>query len=320
MGCWNATCNVTNLPIYAGEKIVLIPLAKVKEECEFNVCYPADVFIPFGLPIIGEYDEYGGIEKVQTNEENKRHLMEDFNYFYQNSSSIDRAYKLAEKDEDFEAFVKNILCCHGGCYIKSNSSLHMDGMIEINYMMIHYGVYEMMLNEIANRKPYSCKENMLTKLSERIAGNIDKTKKTLKIHNDTKAEALSMGENGNKMFALAEAMIFNTYYDFVKENVDIGMLNPCAASWINVVRKMIDEYDKELLQEFVNMHLFARALSCLRKGFLCDSGAGSQSEETKMHYLVAKWTINHIRDISKEFEQYNDGTISPTGVRETFFM
>ena len=29
MGCWNATCNVTNLPIRFGEKVVLIPLAKV---------------------------------------------------------------------------------------------------------------------------------------------------------------------------------------------------------------------------------------------------------------------------------------------------
>ena len=80
MGCWNATCNVTNLPICVGEKVVLIPLAKVKDDCDFNACYPTDVFVPFALPLIGEYDDYGAIENIQTTDENKKHLLNDFNY------------------------------------------------------------------------------------------------------------------------------------------------------------------------------------------------------------------------------------------------
>ena len=83
MGCWNATCNVSNLPIFWGDKVVLIPLVKVSsKETKFNPCYPTDNFIPLGFPIFGEYDDYGRLENTHTSAWNESHLRQ-FKYYFE---------------------------------------------------------------------------------------------------------------------------------------------------------------------------------------------------------------------------------------------
>ena len=321
MGCWNATCNVTNLPIYVGEKVVLIPLAKVKDDCDFNACYPTDVFVPFALPLIGEYDDYGAIENVQTTDENKKHLLNDFNYFYGRNDGCNTEYEVAEKYEDFERFVSQVLCCHGGCYIKTNSSLHKNGMVEINYMMIHYDAYMLMVDEIANRKPYGSSANMRETLTNKILEKIAKAREDI-ARVDVIKKDLECAEDKSKSIALTNALSFSTYLDFTREIFAIGMLNPCAVSWFSMAKKLIHEDDTDdLIAQFVDVQLFTKALSCLRKGYLCDSGAGSQSEETRIHYLIAQYVIKHIADIAEAHKEYDeDDTTSPYGVEETFFV
>ena len=66
MGHFNATCNLSNLPIFEGNKIVVIPLINVDDEASFNCCYPTDNFAPFAFPVFGEYNEYGGIIEPET--------------------------------------------------------------------------------------------------------------------------------------------------------------------------------------------------------------------------------------------------------------
>lgn len=322
MGCWNATCNVTNLPIHAGEKVVVIPLVKVKEECEFNTCYPTDVFVPFAMPLIGEYDEYGSIENITTFESNKTHLLKNFNYFYGKSDGVNRTYEPVEKTDDFELFVKSAICVHGGCYIKTNSMLHKNGMVETNFMMIHYEAYKIMVEEIAKRKPYDSKLNMREAITDYMVKKIAKSRENVLLHKKAMGEVKNTS-NEEKVNALMEAMTFDIYRDLAKETFALGMLNPCSIAWIGFAKELIEnENTNELLKQAVDMRLFTKALSCLRKGYLCDSGAGSQSEETRMHYLIAKFVMKHLRDYANEWnaENTDEYKISSHGERETFFM
>lgn len=80
MGCWNATCNISNLPIYAGDDIVLILLMQTTQNVEFNVCYPTDNFVPYAFPIFGKYDDYGGIEEIEVFPENEK-LIRSYQFF-----------------------------------------------------------------------------------------------------------------------------------------------------------------------------------------------------------------------------------------------
>ena len=66
MGCWNATCGLTQLPILHGEKVLLYIL-KPTDHREQGRCYPDELFKPYFLPIKGQYNDYGGIEKVEKN-------------------------------------------------------------------------------------------------------------------------------------------------------------------------------------------------------------------------------------------------------------
>jgi len=65
MGCWNETCALSSLPIQEGEEIVLVLL---REPClpDFHNLYK-----PIFLPIIGTYNNYGGIENIQDTESSK---------------------------------------------------------------------------------------------------------------------------------------------------------------------------------------------------------------------------------------------------------
>ncbi len=62
MGCWNETCMVSNLPICAGDRVVIIPIIENKSG-DIGV-YSTDYWAPF-LPFVrGEYDDYGSIENA----------------------------------------------------------------------------------------------------------------------------------------------------------------------------------------------------------------------------------------------------------------
>lgn len=61
MGSWSVSCGISNIAITAGNKCVLVPLRKNNQD------YGYFEYIPAILPIFGEYNDYGGIEKIEKN-------------------------------------------------------------------------------------------------------------------------------------------------------------------------------------------------------------------------------------------------------------
>lgn len=61
MGSWSVSCGISNIAITAGNKCVLVPLRKNNQD------YGYFEYIPAMLPIFGEYNDYGGIEKIEKN-------------------------------------------------------------------------------------------------------------------------------------------------------------------------------------------------------------------------------------------------------------
>lgn len=71
MGSWSVYCGISRITITAGRKCVFLPLIESKH---YSGDY--DKYIPATLPIFGEYDDYGGIEGIEENENTK--IIEDF--------------------------------------------------------------------------------------------------------------------------------------------------------------------------------------------------------------------------------------------------
>src|SRR4051812_34258342 len=67
MGCFNATCMVSNLPIAYGDQIVMLVLSRNKwaGHPKLDLLHVTEEWGIVGFPFFGKYDDYGGIEEVE---------------------------------------------------------------------------------------------------------------------------------------------------------------------------------------------------------------------------------------------------------------
>lgn len=279
MGCWNATCNVSNLPIFWGDKVVLIPLVKVSSEhTKFNPCYPTDNFIPLGFPIFGEYDDYGRLENAHTTRWNEAHLRQ-FKYYFENCDDDAEKYRPVELRDDFNEFVGQVLCCHEGCYIDINNKyFHPDGKAMVTYMMIHQDIYDALLSEMANRTPY----NHDCRLHDALMQKLDKQLVELLDDCPCKEDCL-------------KPEIYDAFVGIMLNNVCskvFGYDNYFHQRfiWKDLARILVSDTESrhQMLSYIAEMKTWTLVLSYLRKGYLSDSGGGSQSGEMKLHLVLAQ--------------------------------
>ncbi len=68
MGCWNATCGLTRLPIHPGDPVVLFPLLLENAPTRLGLgggfSETTDLAQPLSVGIRGEYNDYGGIDSL----------------------------------------------------------------------------------------------------------------------------------------------------------------------------------------------------------------------------------------------------------------
>ena len=96
MGCWRATCGLSNLPIKENDEVVAFLL---KETSLGNLrggqfCSINDLFMPISAPIIGKYDGYGCLKNI--NEKYKDLILEQVRSFFKEEALDD---KLLIKEE-----------------------------------------------------------------------------------------------------------------------------------------------------------------------------------------------------------------------------
>ncbi len=299
MGCWNATCNVSNLPIFWGDKVVLIPLVKVSsKETKFNPCYPTDNFIPLGFPIFGEYDDYGRLENTYTSAWNEAHLRQFKYYFEERDDDAQEKYRPVELRNSLDAFVGQVLCCHEGCYIDlPNRHFHPDGKAMVTYMMIRQNVYNSLCNEMAGRIPYNHDNTYRDALRTGLYAQLAKIKDCCPSRDECSTQvAYEMFEHMMMRDICEQVFGYQNYFHqyFV---------------WRDLAERLIHDESmrKSIMEDIVNMKIWTLTLSYLRKGYLCESGAGSQSGEMKLHLILAQCIQDEVARIRESHEWDEDG-------------
>lgn len=71
MGCYNSACSLSHLDVKSGDKCYFLILKphKYQERTEGSThCYADDRYKLFCFPIVGEYDDYGGLEEIEKDE------------------------------------------------------------------------------------------------------------------------------------------------------------------------------------------------------------------------------------------------------------
>lgn len=315
MGCWNGTCNISNMPIFEGDKVVLIPLMKVHEGAAFNTCYPTDNFIPLGFPIIGYYNDYGGLYDIEISDVNREYFKSLDFYFL--GREEEGSYKKVKEYENFEDFVNDVLCSVEGCYVDvrdmdlAEVELLTDKMAEINFMMVHFELYNALMNNMKNRKPYGECESFENLLRDKFSFVFN-----TELNRIVMAKPFSVSNNGT--IDIGMQMLLKYGIHLISNSIFNKGDSFYEHRWDYFVEIMIEDESirEELIKCAVDKYIFMTVLSRMRKGYLCDSGCGSQSAETKLHLIMAEFIHSQVM---KNAERYED-IAKIKGVEEPIFF
>ena len=141
MGCWNGTCYVSKLPIHAGDDIVLIILKERGYKRLNHNCHATDNYIPFGYPIYGKYDDYGGIEKIENADDVLEYLL--------TAEIYDDGKKEIITKESLEKFASNVGYYN---YVVKESEEDETKEYKLDSIMVSRDLYEELIGYISKRK------------------------------------------------------------------------------------------------------------------------------------------------------------------------
>jgi hypothetical protein len=102
MGSWSVYCGMSNIAITSGHQCVFLPLKKNPRESDNYLPY-----VPATLPIFGEYDDYGGIENIEENE-NTKLIAEHFGVSIQQFCHFFTRGCIRDDEDDFPKELKEV--------------------------------------------------------------------------------------------------------------------------------------------------------------------------------------------------------------------
>lgn len=302
MGCWNETCNLTNLPIMYGDEIVVYATVAL-DSGHGRHYYGNDGAVPFIMPIYGTYDEYGGIENAVVDKLTQRVIENTVFYSLEKNWETDEE-KFVPVKLTVEEFVKDFT--DDSLYIKISSSHYEYSLIHPCFF--HRGAFEAVVNEVGSRKPYNQEQTYSTYLYnytfEIMNKCVDGKKEAFDLANELAKKypddhelsdfiAEGLYDRDNPLFGEDVYGIYNFGKPYKKE--------VCSKSDIELISKLWADY-----------MCFKTGMNYLRKGFYINSGLGSQCSEMKLHCILANWILKHFEEC-KEEEKANGNDIEDFG-------
>lgn len=297
MGCWNATCGVSHLPILAGDPVVTwaIVVEKARPFKQYiggGYSYSNEAARPLGIPIFGRYNDYGGIEHIELNEAEQA--------FYSHFLKLLEPVALVRPEDNTEKTVDLVNRLKGD---------------EIDFQnVLLKGDIETFFNEAVERS-----DLFLTKTSVSNAQSLcifhvhkqiyeDVVKAVLDSWTedwDIDTEKLSKIKTHDKFKKLADEYIsmYSTKKTAVSRAIFSELNHALSNFWSPdlVTNSLLQEVDPmpssrdQVLNILVNLMAFNQALSDLRISWTPNCGAGSQSYELNLHQALNKSVGSQIR-------------------------
>lgn len=201
MGSWSVYCGISQIAITSGKECVLLPLME-------NKYMEYDEYIPATLPIYGEYDDYGGIEKIEKNE-NTQLIEEHFNCTIEQFCHYFTRGCISTSESDFPKFL-----------------MENEEIQKWKFMFIDREVYDFMSTFVGNDEKGNFdfgKKELLELLGFTFNGKVDKNRwdqeweiKGKKFYSD----GYSLhSENGHPIFTLNGGYSQLSQYIELDENI-----------------------------------------------------------------------------------------------------
>ena len=274
MGYWNATCMASDLPICHNDEVYLIVLAPTIEvDKQGPACYPDDRYVAVGFPILGKYDEYGGIEDYTVPYWQEEFFKRVYKYWSKKTSLVDgkwvEEYERYQM-EDFETFIRDIV--HRDVYI----DVPMHGKKQLAAVLTHKDLYTRLVAEIAVRVPQG-NEECFCHLHER------KIRRAMAEYAEAKAD-------GDILTRFHDIYLQQTKYRNLSTMADI----------------YLETKENDIIHGLINYRMWLEVMMLGRKSYCCASGCGSQDVELKLHKIIAEFILERCeREVERAIENGN---------------
>lgn len=300
---------------FCGDEIVVIPLIAVSATVTANTSYATDNFVPFSFPIVGKYNDYGGIEDAVITEENDK-LIRSYE-FYKSNGDGTAPYKV-EIGDDMEKFISEELCGSDAYFIKTNNTItYPNGLALVSVFFVHKNLYDTLVHEMGERVPLNMSECQRDLLKKKFEYEVSLCRKNIEDIRNIQEKNLITKD-------FADDWKYASFGEFSALAASIfcrgEIVSPCRGHWKLLAEECVNFSNEGIIDLAVEKALFIRALSALRMGFHCDSGAGSQSCETHIHYVLAQYVLKYIRDHTEEGQKCDTSTHPEEGTKEFFFF
>ena len=217
-----------------------------------------------------------------------------------------------------EKFISEELCGRDAYFIKTNNTMtYPDGLALVSVFFVHKNLYDTLVHEMGERIPFNMSECQRDLLKKKFEYEVSLCRKNIE-------DIRNMQEKNLITKDFADDWKHASFGEFSALAASIfcrdEIVSPCRGHWKLLAEECVNFSNKEIIDLAVEKALFIRALSALRMGFHCDSGAGSQSCETHIHYILAQYVLKYIRDHTEEGQKCDTSTHPEEGTKEFFFF
>ena len=348
MGCWDGTDFLTQLPIRAGEKVrlVFITESPYKDESQRNLagyCYTTGMYFPRGIPIRGEYNDYGGIDDIVPSFAHERMIAafkEDcvpspFNherdkYVDRNSLDpekitfeyvLDRAQegclnvydghsdKLSKYEHEvWDAKIKNadaLISGRKSVPVPEKPVIDDRRKLAVGYVLIREDMYQAMLNTTIPKRWSN--DEVITKQNYHDAAKtfLEKLRK-----HAVELEVNDVRRAYRKLFsgldASGERNMFTERISIMSGIPFQRNLSDFSDFIYEQVEAGVSPDDPkivELVAEMADFMFFTTCLDYARKGWHPQTGAGSQNDEVAVQASLARAVLKHAEEVMAQREK-----------------
>jgi hypothetical protein len=266
MGSWNGTCMISNLPITYRDRIKLVilhsPHTKKHSLAMAGYCYTTDILRPAFFPISGTYNDYGGIEEIDNDWSYK--LITSILKLHYNEIEVEKELKSDYKLEDFIFGIER-----GSLKVFIDS-----GFVDTNfsYVMIREDIWDGIVKNEMNIMNYWNEEEEYFENGERNYYIDAPTFTQRKIN-----KSMEFVEKYKQM-GFNVLPPFTPLFEFSDRPFD-------TEEHGKYIINNISE-DHQILKDMVEMRLIRTFLESIRKGWMVQAGAGSQTDEIRPYLLL----------------------------------
>lgn len=298
MGCWDGTCGITQLPINRDEKVRLIMIARDMKPImhpDTGYSYSYGLYYPITVAIPGTYDEVGGALFDDTDPVVKTCLDAIHNFVLPDDD--EHLVSILRREGDEAPYVKDLMT---------------NEKVTPGVFLIREGVYQALIDgfysddlpwDLHYPKPDYRAE--ACKLARQIVGWAREAAQATEKFSDAYMRLFSVlrpfrGEEDG-LNKLAQA------WSFLPALTRHGMgALETSLSAIATKDGVTEEDLLPILLAVADFVALRHMMSTLRRGFVPQAGAGSDSEDLVMHRYLAKTTLNEIEALERHCDDDDD--------------